>query len=634
MRLRYLYLPDYGPLKEVAVVFEKNPHIDNRQGAVNFVVGLNGSGKSSLLRAIYDVFHSLSREELPKFPVTIAYDLILEGKNRTVLFHRTPSRASDSFIILDSSPIQSESAEEWQSHIERSTWVPDMFGPDYGFQNRPFPKTVWGDELKGNGTLRNWLPTRVLAYTSGDLDPWQAMAYPISPSDELPDPGSKIDRSAERPHGWDRHDESRHSDDSGFLDGGPVPEPLEASEDLSTNDRCFFLRPEDARLAAAAVGIWQAALELKEHADERQLNAIRDKLIAHLDDPKRPPVEGARRLLNELDWLLPTHVAFRFSKDTDYIPHPDHARLFWLFALSENVVAQPLGESLAVVDMSHRSLLRPEDLVAQQQLEPQLKRVGELLRNATSGAEALCALLDPQESNEEEDKPSSKPREYRLWSIFQTLRSWRSHGLLTDVQLTVKRIRQVKAAGGEPDDRILSYASFSDGEQMLLGRMAFLLLLRKQDNSLLLLDEPETHFNDAWKRQIIDMVDDSILKDTSAQVLVSTHTSLALTDVFSCEITRLVKDQGTTRAERLAHPTFGADPGRILLHVFGAPDVIGARAAEFLREKLRKEWEPHEIEKLAKLIDEIGSGWPRAKLIDLLDDLNSRKGVSHAAFDS
>jgi AAA15 family ATPase/GTPase len=71
MRLRYLYLPEYGPLKEVAVVFEKNPHIDKRQGAVNFVVGLNGSGKSSLLRAIYDVFHSLSREELPKFPVTL-----------------------------------------------------------------------------------------------------------------------------------------------------------------------------------------------------------------------------------------------------------------------------------------------------------------------------------------------------------------------------------------------------------------------------------------------------------------------------------------------------------------------------------------------------------------------------------
>lgn len=624
MRLRYLYLPDYGPLKDVAVVFEQNPHIDNRQGAVNFVVGLNGSGKSSLLRAIYDVFHSLSREELPKFPVTMVYDsAALTGG--TVLFHRPRGPASESFFAATYLYHPYRSAGEWQNYI--ASFLED--------QQYIGPTIVKGDQLKGDGNLRNWLPTRVLAYTSGNLDPWQAMAYPIAPSDELPEPDSEIDRTGERPHGWDRHDESRHSGDSGFLDGGVVPEPLEASEELSTNDRCFLLRPEDARLAAAAVGIWQAAQELKEHTDQAQLVAFRKTLLAQLDS--RDSIEGARRLLNELDWLLPTHVAFRFSRDTDHITHPDHARLFWLFALSENVVAQPLGESLAVVDVGHRSPLRPEDLVAQQDLEPMLKLVGEHLRNPTSGAEALCALLDPQESNETQNKLQAEPRKYRLWRIFETLRNWRSHGLLTDVQLTVKRIRQVKAVDGEPDDRILSYASFSDGEQMLLGRMAFLLLLNKQDNSLLLLDEPETHFNDAWKRQIIDMVDHSILKDTSAQVLVSTHTSLALTDVFSCEITRLVKEQGITRAERVAHPTFGADPGRILLHVFGAPDVIGARAAEFLREKLKQvDWSYEEREKLRVLVDEIGSGWPRAKLMELLDELEGtyKEDLPYVAFDS
>jgi hypothetical protein len=192
----------------------------------------------------------------------------------------------------------------------------------------------------------------------------------------------------------------------------------------------------------------------------------------------------------------------------------------------------------------------------------------------------------------------------------------------------VKRIRQVPDDDGELDDRVLTYASFSDGEQMLLGRMALLLLLRGQDNSLLLLDEPETHFNDAWKRQIIDMVDDSILKGTRAQVLVSTHTSLALTDVFSCEITRLVKEKGITTAQSVAYPTFGADPGRILLHVFGAPDVIGARAAEFLRSKLDPaKWPPEDREKLRLLIDEIGSGWPRAKLMEILERLDSPDAV-------
>jgi hypothetical protein len=70
----------------------------------------------------------------------------------------------------------------------------------------------------------------------------------------------------------------------------------------------------------------------------------------------------------------------------------------------------------------------------------------------------------------------------------------------------------------------------------------------------------------------------------------------------------------------VAHPTFGADPGRILLHVFGAPDVIGSRAAEFLRSKLDPaKWPLEGREKLKLLLDEIGSGWPRAKLMEILD---------------
>lgn len=254
------------------------------------------------------------------------------------------------------------------------------------------------------------------------------------------------------------------------------------------------------------------------------------------------------------------------------------------------------------------------------------------LRGCQSGAEAVIKIF-----TENKDEAA-------LNDVFLTLRSWRESGLLEELNLTVQRLhpKTAKQAGkapeslsasdsaDTPDESFVTYDLLSDGEQMLLARLALIHLLKGQGNSLLLLDEPETHFNDAWKRRLIDLVDDSILKETSAQVLVSTHTSLALTDVFSCEITRLVKHEGTTRAERVAHPTFGADPGRILLHVFGAPDVIGARAAEFLRSKLDPaKWPREDREKLRSLIDEIGSGWPRAKLMDILDQLEESDAASH-----
>jgi predicted ATPase len=646
MRLRYIHLPDYGPLQDVAVVFGQNQHIEKRRGAVNFVVGLNGTGKSSLLRAIYDVFHSLSREELPKFPVTIAYDMEVDARwdeldvrwgglsrdefeeanthkfvRQTVIFHRPKGSASDAFLVPAADCLPFTQAEEWQDYVEKAL-APKGNADSLGYY-------VAGDRMKGDGNLRNWLPTRVLAYTTGETDPWNAMTYPIYPKDELVDDPQEFDPEQERPSDWSEHQE--YYDMRIPTVGDPAWDaPFGGKKDSADlSQRCMLLRPEDAKLAAVSLGIWQAAFDLEGMQEEWQREIFREARQKEIAEESTPE-NVARRAFNALDWLWPTHAAFHFSSLARTMGHRDAARCYWVLALASSVVRHPLEESLAVVRLGNCPPIAPSSLTGGEKIdlenEGSLHYMANPMANAHCGAEALRSLFagerDPQES---------------LWTLFSTLREWRDCGLLKDVDLTVQRIRKVIAADGEPDDRIHSYDSFSDGERMLLGRVAFLLLLRQQNNTLLLLDEPETHFNDAWKRQLIDMVDGALLKDTSAQVLISTHTSLALTDVFSCEITRFVKEEGVTRSKPVAHPTFGADPGRLLLHVFGAPDVIGARAAEFLREKLRKvEWSAEEREKLRELVDEIGSGWPRAKLVELLDELdgNQREDLPHVTFDS
>ena len=215
--------------------------------------------------------------------------------------------------------------------------------------------------------------------------------------------------------------------------------------------------------------------------------------------------------------------------------------------------------------------------------------------------------------------------------VFTRLRDWDRTGLLEDLSLTLTRIHRPEASDGKPDDIVVTYDQLSDGEQMLLGRMGLLFLLRRQDGSLLLLDEPETHFNDVWKREIVEMVDTGLLNSTDANVIVATHTSIALTDAFAAEVTLLSKHEGKTTAEAVALPLFGADPGRVLLHVFGAPDMIGVRAAKLLRAKLAQvNWTDADKEALRALIDETGSGWPRAKLMEILEHLDS----PHASPDS
>jgi len=69
-----------------------------RRGALNFVVGVNGSGKSSILRTLYRIFVALSRRERPALPVTLAWDRQVGQGTRTAVLHTTTHRDRRSFF--------------------------------------------------------------------------------------------------------------------------------------------------------------------------------------------------------------------------------------------------------------------------------------------------------------------------------------------------------------------------------------------------------------------------------------------------------------------------------------------------------------------------------------------------------
>ena len=383
MRLRYLYLPDYGPLKGVAVVFGRNGHIENRKGSINFVVGLNGSGKSTLLRAVYDVFFSLSREELPKFPVTLAYEVDKRSQSLTAIFHRPCGPASECFLVLVLKPLNFLDPDEWQKFAE------NYFSQTKN--NDSLESYVAGDRLKGDGNLRNLLPSRVLAYTSGDIGLWQSMTYPNFPVDELEgDPvnfwGGNFDTSKERPYGWTIEQEYLDGRGSIVLSG---PAKIKKNEIFSHNDRCVLLSPEDIRLAAVSLGIWKASLDFEGRPEESEQQVFRQSCLEQIESKAIEKGDDvARWLLNELDWLWPTHASFLLAKDNDVPSYTaDPVRCFWLHALADAVVRHPLDESLSVVTLGHRPTVRPEDLAGDEALEDLLKLGGEPMRNANSGAE-------------------------------------------------------------------------------------------------------------------------------------------------------------------------------------------------------------------------------------------------------
>jgi hypothetical protein len=207
--------------------------------------------------------------------------------------------------------------------------------------------------------------------------------------------------------------------------------------------------------------------------------------------------------------------------------------------------------------------------------------------------------------------------------VFSHLRDWERTGLLEEITLTVKRLHRPESADGEEaDDTLVTYDQLSDGEQMLLGRMGLLFLLRGQDGSLLLLDEPETHFNDVWKREIVEMVDMGLLNTTDSNVIVATHTSIVLTDAFAAEVTVLDKRDEGISARGVTGGLFGTDPGEVTMNLFRAESSIGSRSVELLDQLLKTEWKDRESE-LEAILNVLGSSFHRAELRAVLKHLRA-----------
>jgi ABC-type cobalamin/Fe3+-siderophores transport system ATPase subunit len=162
--------------------------------------------------------------------------------------------------------------------------------------------------------------------------------------------------------------------------------------------------------------------------------------------------------------------------------------------------------------------------------------------------------------------------------------------------------------GGERRDRLLLFADLSDGERAYLTRMALIHLLGKRE-SLFLLDEPETHFNDDWKRNLVEQIEQT-LAGSESEVILTTHASIVLTDAYPEEVILLTED-----GQQSVPLTFAAEQNELLRSVFGADRSVGHRALNRVNEIIRD----GTIEQLRTLLDQVGPGYFRFKIIEAIE---------------
>ncbi|PHA06678.1 hypothetical protein COE65_24945 [Bacillus sp. AFS051223] len=136
----------------------------------------------------------------------------------------------------------------------------------------------------------------------------------------------------------------------------------------------------------------------------------------------------------------------------------------------------------------------------------------------------------------------------------------------------------------EKEGKPISLSDLSSGEITMLFR--FLPLLMEVDNnSIILIDEPETHLHPIWTQQFISYLVD-MFHEFHAHFILATHSPLIITDLPIECIVGLEKYGNKVKQRLPDENTLGGDPSDLLKEVFELKSLQGDFTLDLLKEVL------------------------------------------------
>lgn len=169
--------------------------------------------------------------------------------------------------------------------------------------------------------------------------------------------------------------------------------------------------------------------------------------------------------------------------------------------------------------------------------------------------------------------------------LFKALESTYISDLINEVRVRVKK-RNV--------DGNITFKELSEGEQQLLTVLG-LLRFTKDEETLILLDEPDTHLNPLWKWEYLDLLKAVVKNDTTTdseddttQVIMNTHDPLVIGSMNNNQVRIFKRDDQTGRitAEQPDVSPKGLGVAGILTsELFGLPTILDKETQEKLNRK-------------------------------------------------
>ncbi len=171
------------------------------------------------------------------------------------------------------------------------------------------------------------------------------------------------------------------------------------------------------------------------------------------------------------------------------------------------------------------------------------------------------------------DKLQALARHYKSYQeLFTVLESGYASEIINDISIRVEQ----KSAG--PD---LEYRNLSEGERQLITVLGMLLFTRDEE-SLILLDEPDTYLNPNWQWEFIAVLNDAVEIPNTSQIFIATHEPLLIGPMEYEEVKVFAQDPKT--GEIVIKPPRetpkGLGAAGILKEIFGLQTDLDTETAE------------------------------------------------------
>ncbi len=526
MRLQKIRIKDYRILKNFSLDFMRTtpaaanvtPQISQEDYTLDLLVGVNGTGKSSLLRALGEIFQHLWRYEKPRFGFAISY--------------QTQSYPEGIFI----------------SNLDEETG--DVRPPD-----APLRLRIGSAEEEPFDVIDSkYLPPWIVAFTSGSEQGWE---LPNTTNGGQPasdgEPALPMENNVTLKN-WYLNE----------LPGKPVVENRPVTTRLDSN---FLFISLDIAPLVVLCGL------LFDMHPATAPNTSRQRLLqSALQECKLKAIRG---------------FSLKFRMNTELLLTEDSTFIAELGKLAHHTI-QTGSDYLLVFSLVDR------DTPSQSTPDAPVTKPEDLLQLGGGAIGLFRSLVRLQKPGA--DEPS----------------------ILREVHLFLEGNRSTpQEAEPEKKSPLHLFDWLSDGEQSFLSRLCLLALLGDAE-ALVLLDEPEVHFNDYWKRQLVRMIVRALKQqERHCHVFMTTHSSITLTDVKNTDIWVLQREKDhTSYALPPALRTFGADPSDIMITVFGAENATGAQSIDSIEDiiNLRADSSQERANKkdsLNQLLEQVGPSYWR-----------------------